>query len=167
MLPVLQIQLYLRIATFSRLVHLFRKWQLSICECELHLYTSMGYGTLAKCKDAIHIHKSTIVIFWINYQFKAVTLLNTKFQRKTSVMPMHQSYPPLYSISKVIFKYHLPRGITVQNYPHQTSHAVFSVISLTPNRQVRLVQLKKTIDRRVNRRMKMGSYVASGWAVLN
>ena len=65
-------------------------------------------GTLTECKGAIDICKSTTVIFWINCQFETVMLFNTKFQSENSVLPLHQSHPPLYSIAKVNFKFYLP-----------------------------------------------------------
>ena len=70
-------------------------------------------GTLAKCETAIHICISTTVIFWINCLVEAVTLFNTKFQAKNSVLPLHQSQPLLYSIAKVNLKFYLPKGIIV------------------------------------------------------
>ena len=81
-------------------------------------------GTLTRCKGAVHIRKSTTVIFWINCQFETMTLFKTKFQVENSVLPLHQRHPPLFSTTKVNFKFYLPRGVTVQNY----SHPVFSVI---------------------------------------
>ena len=84
-------------------------------------------GFLTKCKGAIHIRKSTTVIFWINCQFEAVTLFNTKFQGKNSVLLPHQSHPSVYFIIKVNFKFYLHRDITLQNYPQQNSHPAFCV----------------------------------------
>ena len=44
-LLLLQIELYLRIAIFLRLVHLFRKWQLAICEYDL-LRKGVSHGSV-------------------------------------------------------------------------------------------------------------------------
>ena len=124
-------EFFYSVATISRLVHLFRKWKLSICECDLlrkgavpwerssscyneierewkrQKFTSVSSVSftivmtqcitlprddiLTECEGALHIRKSTTVIFWINCQLEAMTLFNTKFQAKNSVSLLHQS----------------------------------------------------------------------------